>query len=203
MSWLFPETKNTSMTGSEVQAYMKPVQSMINQQQSTIGQMQSGFGQAMGFAEDMMDPMSAHNLQQRRLMQQQGADSLALQNLLARRQAAAMGQESGVTQSQQRQASGAMGRNLNQQYQQQLQQQYLQGLNQFNQSQGLLGNIGQMQSGVGQQQLGIQENVAQAEIARRQMDMEIAENKKNRTSQFWGGLLGGAAGGFTNWILDK
>ena len=92
---------------------------------------------------------------------------------------------------------------LNQQYQQQLQQQYLQGLNQFNQSQGLLGNIGQMQSGVGQQQLGIQENVAQAEIARRQMDMEIAENKKNRTSQFWGGLLGSAAGGFTNWILDK
>ena len=194
MSWLFPEVQNTSMTGNEVQAYMKPVQEMIQQQQGTVGQMQSGYGESMGFARDMMDPMSAHNLQQRRMMQSQGANNMALQNLLARRQAASMGQESGITQSQQRQATGQMGRNLNQQYQQGLQQQYMQGLSQFNQSQGLLGQIGGMQSGMGQQQLGIQENVAQAEIARRNMDMEIEQAKNNRSSQFWSGLAGGTAG---------
>ena len=196
MSYLFPEARNTSMTGTEVQSYMKPVQELISQQGGTVGQMQGAYGQSMGFAQDLMDPMSAHNLQQRRLMEQQGAQSLALQNLLARRQAASLGQESGITQAQQRMATSSMGRDINQQWQQGLNQQYMQGLNQFNQSQGLLGQIGSMQSGMGQQQLGIQENIAQAEIARKQQDMEIQMAKQNRTSQFWGGILGGVAGGF-------
>ena len=196
MSWLFPEVKNTSMTGNEVKAYMKPVQDLIGQQQGTVGQMQGAYGQSMGFARDMMDPMSVRNVQQRQMMQSQGADNMALQNLLARRQAASMGQESGITQSQQRQSAGQMGRDLNQQYQQMLNQQYMQGLGQFNQAQGLLGSIGSMQSGMGTQQLGIQENIAQAEIARKQMDMQIAQEKANRRSQFWGGIIGGVAGGF-------
>ena len=198
MSYLFPEARNTSMTGTEVQSYMKPVQELISQQGGTVGQMQGAYGQSMGFAQDLMEPMSAHNLQQRRLMEQQGAQSLALQNLLARSQAASLGQESGITQAQQRMATSSMGRDINQQWQQGLNQQYMQGLNQFNQSQGLLGQIGSMQSGMGQQQLGIQENIAQAEIARRQRAMEIAQARKNRTSQFWGGILGGVAGGFAS-----
>ena len=195
MGLFIKDIENTAMTGNEVKQYMQPVQELINQQQGTVGQMQGAYGQSMGFAQDMMDPMSAHNLQQRRMMQSQGAQSLALQNLLNQRQAAALGQSSGITQAQTRSATGAMGRNINQQYQQGLQQQYMQGLGQFNQSQGLLGQIGGMQSGIGQQQLGIQENIAQADIARRNMDMEIAQQKANRTSQFWGGLAGGVLKG--------
>ena len=201
MSWLFPQVQNNAMTGADVKSYMQPVQEMINKQQGTVSQMQGGYDESIGLARNMMDPMSAFNVQQRGLQQQQGAESLALQNLLARRQAASMGQDSGITASQMRSSSQQMGRDINQQHQLGLQRNYAQGLGQFNQSQGLLGNIGSMQSGIAGQQLGIQENIAQAEIARRNMDMEIQQAKKNRTSDFWGGLLGGVAGGLTNKYL--
>jgi len=194
--WLFPKTENTSIKPEEIKQYMQPVQELIDLQGGTAGQMQRAYGQSMGFAEDMMDPMSVRNLQQRRLMEQQGNQSLALQNLLARRQAAALGQESGITQAQQRGATTAMARDINQQWQQGLNQQYMQGLGQFNQGQGLLGQIAGLQSGMASQQMGIQENIAQADIARRQQAMALAEARKNRTSSFWGGMLGGAASGF-------
>ena len=199
--WLFPDrTENTSIKPSEVKEYMQPVQDLINQQAGTAGQMQGAYGQSMGFARDMMDPMSSHNLQQRRLMEQQGNQSLALQNLLARRQAAALGQESGITQAQQRTATSAMGRDINQQWKQGLNQQYMQGLGQFNQSQGLLGQIAGLQSGMAGQQMGIQENIAQSDIASRQQQMALDEAYRNRQSSFWGGILGGGMQGLaSNW----
>jgi hypothetical protein len=213
LDWLFggdDTIENTSISPEQVQEYMQPVQDIIGQQQGTIGgmqgtigQFQDAYGQSMGFAEQMMDPKSQHNIQQRRMLEQQGNKSLALQNLLARRQSAALGQSSGITAAQQRGATAAMGRDINQQWQQGLNQQYMQGLGQFNQSQGLLGQIGGMQQGIGSlqgqmgaQQLGIQENIAQADIARRNREMELAAMQQNQGSDFWGGLLGGAATAF-------
>tara|TARA_R100000700_G_C3136585_1_gene119839 strand:+ start:39 stop:623 length:585 start_codon:yes stop_codon:yes gene_type:complete len=177
MSWLFPNIENTSLTQKEITEYMQPVQDVI-------GQMQGGYDESVSLSRNLMDPNSAVNLQRRNIMGQQGASQLALQNLLNRRQAAALGQESGITQAQTRQARGQMGRDINQMYQQGLGQQYALGLNQFNTSQGLLGNI--MQG-----QLGVTENITQAEIARRQAQMDIDMAEAANKQQFVTGLLGG------------
>lgn len=183
MSWLFPKIENTSLTQKEITEYMQPVQDVI-------GQMQGGYQQSSQLANQMMDPRSAMNMQRQGMMQQQGASQLALQNLLNRRQAAALGQESGITQGQARQAQGQMGRDLSQMYQQGLMQQQQAGINQFNTSQGMLGNI--MQG-----QLGVTENITQAEIARRKAQMDIQMAEAANRQQFVGGLLGGVANIFS------
>lgn len=177
MSWLFPSpVKNNSITPSQVQQYMLPVQ-------NTIGQMQGAYDESVSLSRNLMDPMSAHNQNQRRLQQEQGANSLALQNLLARREAAATGQDSQFTSSQRMMNSRQMGRDLNQQYQLGLQRNYAQGIGQFNQSQSMLNPI---MAG----QLGVQENIAQSDIAARksEMDAQIANRQMNQ--QTASGLLG-------------
>ena len=179
MSWLFPKVENTSLTNKEITEYMQPVQDVI-------GQMQGGYQQSSQYANQMMDPRSAWNQQRQSMMQEQGTSQLALQNLLNRRQAAALGQDSGITQAQARASRGQMGRDLSQMHQQGLMQQQQAGMNQFNQSQGLLGNI--MQG-----QLGVTENITQAEIARRKAQMDINMADASNRQQFVGGLIGGVA----------
>ena len=83
-----------------------------------------------------------------------------------------------------------MGRDLSQMYQQGLMQQQQAGINQFNTSQGMLGNI--MQG-----QLGVTENITQAEIARRKAQMDIQMAEAANRQQFVGGLLGGVANIFS------
>lgn len=198
MSWLFPSpVKNTMPKGSDIKRQMKPVQDIINQMGGTVGQMQSGYDTSRQFATEMMDPNSQYNAQQQRMMKDQGNEQMAMQAMLQRRQAAAMGQNSGITAAQGRMGQENMMNDMRKQYQQQLLQQRMAGMGQFNQSQGLLGNIGSMQSGMGQQQLGIQENIAQADIARSQMAMQQQmadrQGRQGLVTGLMGGLLSGGA----------
>ena len=172
----------------DIQGYMQPVQQRINAMRGTVGQMQKGYGEMMGLGRQMMDPTSAMNRQQQEMMQQQGANQLALQALLNRRQAAATGQDSGILQAQQRQGAAGMSQSLRDQFQQQMMQNRQAGINQMMGAQGLLGNIGQMQSGMAGQQLGIQENIAQADIAGTQWEQSQAAAKAANTQSMWGGL---------------
>ena len=196
MSWLFPSpVKNTMPKGSDIKKQMRPVQDIINQMGGTVGQMQSGYDASRQFAAEMMDPRSQYNAQQQRMMKDQANEQMAMQAMLQRRQAAAMGQASGITAAQGRIGQENMMSDMRRQYQQQLLQQRMAGLQQFNQSQGLLGNIGQMQSGMGQQQLGIQENIAQADIARAQMAMQQQQADRDRRMGLVTGVLGGVLSG--------
>ena len=201
MSWLFPSpVKNTMPKGSDIKKQMKPVQDIINQMGGTIGQMQSGYDSSRQFATEMMDPRSQYNAQQQRMMKDQANEQMAMQAMLQRRQAAAMGQSSGITAAQGRIGQENMMSDMRRQYQQQLLQQRMAGLQQFNQSQGLLGNIGSMQSGMGQQQLGIQENIAQADIARAQMAMQQQQADRDRKMGLVTGAIGGILSGGTSLI---
>jgi len=189
MSWLFPKIENTSLTQKEITGYMQPVQDVI-------GQMQGAYEQSSQYANQMMDPRSAMNQDRRDLYEDQGYSQMALQNLLNQRQAAALGQESGITQSQNRQNQGQTGRNISQLFQQNMMQQQQAGMNQFNQSQGMLGNI--MQG-----QLGVTENITQAEIARRKAQMDIQMGEAANRQQFVGGLLGGVANIFSGGLAGR
>ena len=179
MSWLFPKIKNTSLSQKEITDYMQPVQDVI-------GQMQGGYQQSSQYANQMMDPRSAMNRNRQDMYEDQGYSQMALQNLLNNRQSAALGQDSGITQSQTRQNQGQTGRNMSQLFQQNMMQQQQAGLGQFNQSQGMLG-------GIMQGQMGVTENITQAEIARRKAQMDIQMGEASNRQQFVGGLLGGVA----------
>jgi len=172
----------------DIQGYMQPVQQQIGGMGQTTNQMRQGYGEMMGYGRQMMDPNSAMNLQQQRMMQQQGSNQLALQALLNRRQAAATGQDSGIMQAQQRAGAADMSQSLRDQYQQQIMQNRQAGIGQMMGAQGLLGNIGQMQSGMAGHQLGIQENIAQADIAGTQWEQSQAAAKAANTQAMWGGI---------------
>jgi hypothetical protein len=146
--------------------------------------MQSAYGRMSGIGQDLMDPTSGINQQQYQRMQQQGQNQLALQNLLARRQAAAMGQESGITAAQSRLASSQTARNLGQGYEQALMQNRQAGIGVLGQAGGMLGSIGTLQQ-------GISENVAQAAISRNQQQRE----EEMRRNELWGSALSGMGGG--------
>ena len=114
-------------------------------------------------------------------IQEQSADQLAMQHMLARRQAAAMGQDSGITAAQNRATQAQMSRGVQQQSQQNLMQNRMQGIGVLGQSQGLLGNIGRMQ-------MGLDENATQALIAQRQNQMEEWQRRNQAQADMWGGF---------------
>lgn len=146
----------------------------------TLGQMQ-GFQQEMaGYGRQLMDPGSQMNRQQQQMLRQRSMDQVALQNLLARRQAAATGQSSGVTAAQARMASSQAARDALGQFSQSMLQNRQQGLGVLGQSGGLLSNIysGQMQQA---------ENLAQAALAQRQQQMQAAQSR----GDMWGGIMSG------------
>ena len=162
------------------------IRRMLQSSQDVIGQMQGGYEQMQGLGRDLMDPTSAINRQRFGLMQQQGQQNLALQNLLARRQAAAMGQASGITSAQADQRMQNMGQGLVGQYQQGMLGQQNVGLGMLGQAQGLLGNILKGQ-------LMIDENIAGADVAQAARAREAALAAGSGTD--WtelGGALGSA-----------
>jgi hypothetical protein len=188
-----------AISPGQVKQHMAPVQQQISAMGGTVGQMQEGYGEMMGIGRQMMDPRSRMNQQQFGLMKQQGAEQLALQNLLSRRQAASMGQASGISAAQGRAAQTQMGQDIGQRFQQQMIQSRQQGIQQLMANQGLLGQIGGMQQNMGGMQMGIQENIAQADIAgrnqRRNMEMQRIAGNQQAWSGVGSGLMG-AAGGF-------
>ena len=115
-------------------------------------------------AQQMMDPQSAMNRRQFQGIEQQGARQLALQQLLARRQAASMGQASGITSAQNRTAQAGIGRQSADLYNQALMQSQQRGM-------GMLGNQVQMQT-------GMDENIAQAAVKARSMGMALGDVAK-------------------------
>ena len=153
----------------------------LSQTQGVVNQMQSGYGQMQGLGQGLMDPNSGINQQQQQMLRDQSADQLAMQHMLARRQAAAMGQDSGITAAQNRATQAQMSRGVQQQSQQNLMQNRMQGIGVLGQSQGLLGNIGRMQ-------MGLDENATQALIAQRQNQMEEWQRRNQAQADMWGGF---------------
>jgi hypothetical protein len=174
------QNPNKPLGPGDIKRYMSPMQGVVNQMQGAYGRMQ-------GIGQQMMDPNSGMNQQQQQMMQEQGANQLAMQHMLARRQAAAMGQDSGITAAQNRVSQGQTSRDLYQGHQQALMQNRMQGIGVLGQSQGLLGNIGSMQT-------GISENIAQSAIAQRQHQMD----EWQRRNQIGVDVLGGMGSGFMN-----
>ena len=104
-----------AITPGQIRGYMSPIQ-------GTINQMQGSYGQMTGYGQDLMDPSSGINQQQQQMLRDQSADQLAMQHMLARRQAAAMGQDSGITAAQNRTSQAQMSRGVQEQSQQNLMQ---------------------------------------------------------------------------------
>ena len=163
-----------------IRKHMRPTQ-------GGIAKMQSGYSNLMNQGQQLMDPNSALNQQQRQMMQDQAANQMAMQHLLARRQAAAMGTDSGITAAQNRGAQAQTARDLYQGHQNALFQNRAQGLGIQGQAQGLLGNIGRMQQGVS-------ENIAQAAIAKRQHQADEWQRRQQTMADFAGGIGSGAMG---------
>jgi hypothetical protein len=196
MSWLFPtpSSRVSSVPGAEdLDPYFEDVRGTIGDLSGTAGQMQAGYGEIMGIGRQMMDPYSRMNQQQFGLMKQQGAEQLALQNLLAQRQSAALGQASGITAQQGRTAQSQMGRQISQQFQQGLAGQQQAGAGYMMQGQGLLGQIGGIQGQMGEMQMGIGENLAGADIAQGQALMQAELAQGANISGMIGSIGGGVA----------
>ena len=169
--------KTQAIGPGQIEEHMKPMQSII-------GQMQGGYQQMQDMGQDLMDPRSTMNMQQFQAMKEGSADQMALQNLLSRRQSAALGADSGILQGQNRLAMGQNTRDLYAQHQQGLMQSRQQGMGMLGQSQNLLGNIANTQ-------MGVSENIAQADIYQNQQlrDEEVRKN------QMWGQAIGGIGSG--------
>ena len=174
---------------STIKGYMQPVQ-------ATVDKLGGAYDEMVGLSRNIMDPQSAMNQQRFDLMRQQSQEQLALQNLLARRKAASMGQDSGITFQNAIQRQQDTGRSLLSSYQQGMLGQQNLGLNVLGQSQGMPGDI--MQG-----QMGIQENIAQGYIANQELKQAKELAEAERKSQFGGGLLGGVLQGATMYLTNK
>ena len=169
-----------AISPGEIRGHMAPVQGVINQ-------MKSGQGRMASMGQQMMDPTSSLNQQQYGMMQEQGANQMALQSILQNRQNAATGVNSGIMQAQQRAQQQNLSQNLGQQYQNMLMQNRTQGMNMFGNAQTLLGNIGRMQTGVS-------ENIAQAGISQRHAQMAEEARQMQAKQAMWGAVGGGLSG---------
>jgi hypothetical protein len=186
----------------------------IGRTEGLIGQMQQGYGQMQGLAQGLMDPRSAANQSQANLMQTQGANQMAMQALLNRRASAARGGggNSGLMAAQERASQRAMGSNLLSQFQNQMQQNRMAGINLAGQNQGLLQNIAGVEGmrhgiagditgaygNIADREMLISENMAQAEIAKRKYDQNMARWK----NQQQGGMLSGIGGEVTKLFVS-
>ena len=181
---LFGSKKSTidPISPQQITEDMAPVQGYIDQ-------MGEGYKQMQGFGKDMMDPGSGMNQQRFQMMQQQGAQQMALQNLLQRRQAAAMGQASGITAQQGRSGQRQLGQQLTGQFQQAMLGQQDKGLNMLGQSQSILGNQARMQ-------MGVSENIAQSRIAQNQAQREEEMMRNQQMANLFGGIGGGLLQGW-------
>lgn len=166
-----------AISPSEIAGYMSPVQGIA-------GRMGASIGRVGQLGESLMDPTSAINQQQQQMIREQSAEQLAMQALLNRRQAAAMGQESGITAAQNRIAQSRASQAANQQMANALMQSRAQGMNVLGQMPGLLGGLGRFQQ-------GISENIAQAGIAQRQKQIADAERQRMMMGTLFGGVGGG------------
>ena len=167
----------------------------MSQTQGVVNQMQGGYGQMQSLGQGLMDPNSAINQQQQQMIRNQSADQLAMQHMLARRQAAAMGQDSGITAAQNRAMQGRMAQGAMQQGQQAFMQNRMQGMGVLGQSQGLLGNIGRMQ-------MGLDENIAQARLAERNYEQQEFERRNMAMSSMLGGIGSGLMGAYAQGIPE-
>jgi hypothetical protein len=171
------QPKTDFISPEQIKAGLSGTQGLTNQ----YGQMQQ---EMAGIGREQMDPRSAMNQRQLQMLRGQGASQMALQNLLSQRQAAAMGQSSGITAAQNRAAQAGIGQQTGNLYNQALLQQQQAGI-------GTLGTAGSMLANQQQMQLGLDENVTQAMIAQNQQkrQQEMAQNQQ------WGSLLGGLGSG--------
>jgi len=165
----------------------------LSRSQGVVNQMQAGYGQMQSMGQGLMDPNSAINQQQQQMIRNQSADQLAMQHMLARRQAAAMGQDSGITAAQNRAMQGRMAQSAMQQGQQAFMQNRMRGMGVLGQSQGLLGNIGRMQ-------MGLDENIAQARLAERNYEQQEFERRNMAMSSMLGGIGSGLMGAYAQGI---
>ena len=163
----------------------------LSRSQGAVNQMQAGYGQMQNMGQGLMDPNSAINQQQQQMIRNQSADQLAMQHMLARRQAAALGQDSGITAAQNRAMQGRMAQGAMQQGQQAFMQNRMQGMGVIGQSQGLLGNIGRMQ-------MGLDENIAQARLAERNFEQQEWQRRNMAMSSMLGGIGSGLMGAYGN-----
>ena len=149
--------------------------------------MQRGFSQMQGIGQDLMDPNSAMNVAQYGRMRTEGANQMALQALLGRRQAAATGADSGIMRAQQRAMQQNLTQSLGSQFGNMMQQNRMQGIGVLQNSQSLLGNIGKFQ-------MGIDENVGQARVAERQWQMN-EEMRQRKAKQEMYNIAGDTVAG--------
>jgi hypothetical protein len=166
---------------AEIRGHLSPMQGVINQMQGQHGKM-------MGLSEQMMDPGSSYNLQQKGMMQEQGADQMALQTILQNRQNAATGVDSGIMQAQRRAQQQQLSQSLGQQFQNQMMQNRTQGLGLMGNANTLLGNIGSMTT-------GLSENIGQAAISQRQHQMAEEMRRKEAEAAMYEGFGNMAMGG--------
>ena len=165
------------------------IKNYLSSSQDVVGQMQGGYQQMTGIGQDMMNPFSMMNRQQRGMQQKFGADQLALQTLLNRRQnAVGGGGNSGVMAAQQMEQRRLLANQLQDQFRNQTQQNYSQGV-------GVLGGAHNMLGGIYSAQSGIDENIAQSAIAQRQALRDEEIGSRQSRASVWSGIGSGLLGG--------
>lgn len=132
----------------KIKDFQAPTQGLITEQ--------------LGTARDLMDPTSAINMQQRRLMTQRAAETGAQTQRGLAATGAQMGMSPGQIMMQQRMGQNQAMGGVNQQFQGMLGQQFQTGL-------GLMGGMTQMQQGMDENMANAYVNkIAQANAARQQ-----------------------------------
>ena len=177
----------------------------VNEMRGTVGHMMSGYNEMAGIGRDLMDPNSQVNVDQQNRMSREGSSQLALSTLLNKRQAASSGLDSGILAAQGRAGQQNLSASLRDQFANQMTQNRTQGIGVLGNAQSLLGNVGQLQGTMGgiqgqmggiqgqmgQMQLGIDENVAQAQIAGNQWLMDEEQRKQDAKTSMYSAIGGG------------
>lgn len=183
------EMQTKPISPGEIRGHLAPMQGVINQMQASRGQMTN-------LGNQMMDPTSSYNLQQKQLMGEQGADQMALQSILQNRQRAATGVDSGIMQAQRRAQQQQLSQSLGQQFQNQMMQNRTQGMSMLGSANSLLGNIGSMTT-------GLSENVAQAAISQRQHQMAEEQRQREAKASMYEGFGDMAMGGAQSYYSSQ
>lgn len=180
MGWLSDKLfgKRKTMDLNKIQGYLDPTQSLINSQGNLVGEQ-------LGISQTLRDPNSSLNQMMRNMILQRGYDSGEQIGQSIGRTGAMTGASSAQTMMQQRMAMKDSLAGTNNQANEMF-------MNRFDQGTSLLGQGIVNQQRMAQQQLGLDENLANAYIA----DINAHNAARANNMSMATGLISGAMGQF-------
>ena len=169
-------SKVKPLSPGKIASYMSPVQGMQNK-------MMAGYNKMLNIGQDLMDPTSNINQQTYQQLDDQGQNTLALQQLLAKRQGAG-DTDSGIQDAIARMTSSQTARNLGTTFSNALTANRATGISTIGQAQSILPQAAHLQQ-------NISENIAQSAISGRQWEMSEEERRRQAMAAAMSGMGSG------------